>query len=764
MSMSELQRSLQGSTPKPGGSPIKKSVQGSHAFSAGPPPSALENRNKMADEMRGHWVGPMPVQEFLDDFLPPDKVQGVKAAPQLPNYFNGIKKTKVEREMYGEFIKLVHDGKLNLIPGFKFIDTSNHPDHESRDGKKIKPDPTMYKETVDTSKNVTQFGELELNVEFKTDTSHEPFDDHQGRDGNFESTTKMGKDCRGQLANYATEWCSRQHRLFAFSIFISDPYVRFIRWDRSGAIVSARFDFRTNSQPLIDFLWRFTRLENDTLRGKDETVRPADAEETALAHKHLEEWKSPYERPVIVLQIEDREFIAWGSMSDAESLTGRATRAYPVYEKATELCLFLKDTWRAVTLEKESEILKMLNSKSVRNVPTFVCGDDISHHITLSASYGTEDVPLPTNPSNVATDTNVNDASSKTCISTNNPVTERKPWKIGKNRLVTRVHHRFTEDFIGLPLKKFTSTKELMTAIFDAFIAHYDAYTLCNILHRDISSKNILMRRTGGGGILNDWDLAKKVGDDTPRHHERTGTWQFISTYNLRRHGKPHTVQDDLESFVLVVLYLVLRYTDHNKTEAGNLTTIMTEVFDSYLIWADHTVTGGYAKSAMFRDREFIGWDFEVSGNIPLNSWLDVALTAVKGWHEHLVRLESQAATAAKADPFLLLTKPKSNPVSGDSEELKDHSMLLDFWQRALLHPQWPTGDGPQDHLVDYYKGGHSSRGPNSAGSTGKRAFNDPHEDEDVPKPKKIKSSGNGVFRSKGSQSRLSITTTINDT
>ena len=67
-------------------------------------------------------------------------------------------------------------------------------------------------------------------------------------------------ECLGQLASYVTEWCTRQHWRFAFSIFIRDPYVQFICWDQAGAIVSERFDYRKNGQLLVDFLWRFTHL------------------------------------------------------------------------------------------------------------------------------------------------------------------------------------------------------------------------------------------------------------------------------------------------------------------------------------------------------------------------------------------------------------------------------------------------------------------------------------------------------------------------
>ena len=66
-----------------------------------------------------------------------------------------------------------------------------------------------------------------------------------------------------------------------------------------------------------------------------------------------------------------REVIAWGSMSDAQSLTGRATRGWPVYDLKAEKVAFLKDSWCSTSLdhlEKESCILKELTDAKVCNV------------------------------------------------------------------------------------------------------------------------------------------------------------------------------------------------------------------------------------------------------------------------------------------------------------------------------------------------------------------------------------------------------------
>jgi hypothetical protein len=391
-----------------------------------------------------------------------------------------------------------------------------------------------------------QYGELQTFMEFKSDELSDPFCDPSSPDMSseelmefqFEAATDKRKDCRGQIASYATEMLARQYRTRAFSIYIGDPCVRLICWDRSGAVVTEKFNFRQDSQPLVDFLWYFGHA-SESDRGRDTTVRDATRAETKLAVRHLSRWKNERKRPVVVFTVQDgscaREFIAWGSMTDPESVTGRATRAYPVYEKATNKLYFLKDSWRAATLEKESDILRELNEKEVRNIPKFVCGDDIPGHTTLSHRFGVEDIVEEQEGKE-------GDAHPRVKSAPRILEKRRKSWKCGIHNIGERVHHRFVEDFIGHHLDKFTSSKQFMTVVLDAFIgtstilfsfsrstphvkyylAHKDAYEKCNILHRDISAKNVMMT-DAGRGILNDWDLAKRCSDDVGiRQHERT--------------------------------------------------------------------------------------------------------------------------------------------------------------------------------------------------------------------------------------------------
>ncbi|KAF8067993.1 hypothetical protein FPV67DRAFT_1652886, partial [Lyophyllum atratum] len=61
------------------------------------PPGLTESRQLMNRAMDGLFVGPMPVAQFLKDFLPP-----VRGAPRAPNltkdHFDMMPVTTVEKE------------------------------------------------------------------------------------------------------------------------------------------------------------------------------------------------------------------------------------------------------------------------------------------------------------------------------------------------------------------------------------------------------------------------------------------------------------------------------------------------------------------------------------------------------------------------------------------------------------------------------------------------------------------------------------------
>ncbi|KAI0692379.1 hypothetical protein BC835DRAFT_1520955 [Cytidiella melzeri] len=70
----------------------------------------------------------------------------------------------------------------------------------------------------------------------------------------------------------------RQHRVFAFIIYISDDKARLTRWDRAGGIVSTPIDLKKNPEQLLNFVYRLALMSRAEL-GEDPTVELATEDE-----------------------------------------------------------------------------------------------------------------------------------------------------------------------------------------------------------------------------------------------------------------------------------------------------------------------------------------------------------------------------------------------------------------------------------------------------------------------------------------------------
>ena len=235
--------------------------------------------------------------------------------------------------------------------------------------------------------------------------------------GTHESDPEYCKNF-GQAVSYAVEACKRQHRHCVYSISMSGSNARFIRWDRAGAIVSEAFDIRANPRLLCEFLWCFANL-SDAERGYDLTVEAAEDEEevyekairahiiaqlgdTIRDNVHLEQLVAQhYERGAVTSfhlptfpfndPTSGTQLLVSRPIAIPLSVAGRGTRTYwavRINDNGTTDVVLLKDTWRydVSAVDKEGDVLSILNTKHVRNVPRVLYHQDIPNVVIEDAS------------------------------------------------------------------------------------------------------------------------------------------------------------------------------------------------------------------------------------------------------------------------------------------------------------------------------------------------------------------------------------------
>ncbi|KAL4251336.1 hypothetical protein ABKN59_005688 [Abortiporus biennis] len=438
------------------------------------------------------------------------------------------------------------------------------------------------------------YHDVQLFLEDKVDNDSAPFQKKPKDD--FLLDNDRSKASRGQIGEYAAEILRQQHRCYLFSIVTVHNTVRFLRWDRSGVIMSEPVDFSTDSglKIFITFLYRFGRM---TLRerGTDTTVMDPNAEDL----KQLQEFKTSKLQHIPLSHQEffseafdDKEEANWPlraielepfhcqdtkenstNPSDKKirllirapkvstrSPFGRATRGFVALDVDELKLKFLKDAWRydGGTYNAELDVYKRLYKHKVKNIATVEGGGD---------------VPDP--------DPQV--AESKWQAQ---KTTAHKYLKTDGIAHLSQAHHRLLIRQLGTPLEKYYSSRHLCYYLLRIIDGHCSAWTEAGVLHRDISPNNMLFCEDPEDmkdlpSFLVDWDLCKykEQLNNGPSQKTRSGTWAFISALLLRYPTKQHELSDDLESFVHVLQWFCLRFHTHDMSSrpadiAEKLTTV----------------------------------------------------------------------------------------------------------------------------------------------------------------------------------------------
>ena len=342
-----------------------------------------------------------------------------------------------------------------------FVNTTVHPDKDYE----RKPDISVYRKVPNFKEKKTNFRLMELCIERKPE-DEDPFTD-PGPDTSrsahsFLTDTLKATRYRGQISSYTGCQFSAQNRWYMFSMLLLGNCVRFIRWDRAGAIVTERINWRDHPETLATFLWRFGRLSSDQ-SGRDLSVLKPTAKQIRLAKQKLDERAIKLARLLgqdeqkargqyssdetfRKFRMEDKNdpdgkrgrfFITSSPQWQSGSPTGRATDGYIAYDTGTKELVYLKNSWRYIEegLEKEGDTYAHLEKSNVTGIPRLVCAEDVRDYETRTHEF----------------------FGARWCCKVSEPPR--------RHRL-----HRLVLGDIGRPLSQFLSSKELCSVVFDAII------------------------------------------------------------------------------------------------------------------------------------------------------------------------------------------------------------------------------------------------------------------------------------------------------
>ncbi|KAJ8469791.1 hypothetical protein ONZ51_g8762 [Trametes cubensis] len=600
----------------------------------------------------------MPVQTFIDEFLPPLPAGREKDILSSRGAFKGVPSSAATpAEIYEPLITALNKctKRKSRVPGLFFENASERSEHPHERGY-MKPHICCYASPhVDLVRrspisSQTEFGYAELFFEVKPDVSLDFFTDpsqtataearasHEFVTQHEDRETKARVDRSLALhIEYATEILARQNRVFLFSVSMAGSLARLCRWDRSGLIVSGAFDIHDRPDLLCEFLSRFAHASNSA-RGHDETVEMATADEesffkgaiTEHVRKQLrlegdaldEAIREHYEPShVMTMHVNAvdptrpnraggvQRYLVSRPVVSPRYLTGRATRGYWAVATETGQVVFLKDTWRLPD-EKEGDVMIGLNRAGVRNVPSVLAHGDV---YSAPPRVGEKLSPI--------------DAQL-----TMSDRYDGKAWICrvrGKEIAVsTHVHYRLVLGSVGYPLTRFKGTDELLRTTYDAFLAMRDALAKDARIHRDISDGNIILVREEEGaarkGYLVDWEASSRVDEDGfSLDRTRMGTWKFMSISVVNASPKPQTIRDDMESLFYVVLYLSLLHLPHDIDDPDALRAFIHNFFN-HSAFLHGVLRGGDSKLTNAATR---AWTNQVKFSSPdLQAWLNMVM------------------------------------------------------------------------------------------------------------------------------------------
>ncbi|KAH8099843.1 hypothetical protein BXZ70DRAFT_222102 [Cristinia sonorae] len=547
----------------------------------------------------GLWIGPIAPQEFLQSFIP----QSDLLPKEISNIvdFSSFASLEEEGEMYGAMINAVMDH--GLMP--KITELANSlPERNEQDYQR----DVSWLFDAPMPENVRRYiMALQENIVVcKPQRAYDPFKEVEVQPDNNSDYFSLYQEIRYpesriipdtekafgtqiHLLNHASSLFAHQHRLFCFNILICGDTARFIRWDRGGAVVSSSFDYAKHPLILAEFFWRYDGL-TAAQRGYDPTARPAEESEALRLREAVKKHENGSKRRIpdmrektlkksftpFVITMNGQtpsgkrkigKYVVQAPMHTPFTPVGRSTQVYYALDLRTDELVCLKDYWRPAeaTRPPESVVYARLRKHRIPHLPTMLLSGDVGpaqltektkfqqtytaiwvrayirRHPACIAECGKKLVEKDVEP-----DKDPLETPSVLYLST---------------RPSTFSHYRIVQKLL-YSLSTAESSKVLVRAIRNSIICLTTAYEKANVLHRDVSSGNVMLDEDGQG-VLNDWDHAlmfERTDEAEVPLSGRTGTWYFLSVDLARHPYKNHDILDDLESCFWVLLWQAIHH------------------------------------------------------------------------------------------------------------------------------------------------------------------------------------------------------------
>ncbi|KAJ2550956.1 hypothetical protein EV175_003868 [Coemansia sp. RSA 1933] len=384
---------------------------------------------------------------------------------------------------------------------------------------------------------------------------------------------KLQNDAYDQLFQYTRQLYATQHnRRFAWGLTLCDTVAHVVLFTNDHAIASANMDFRTEvgRKEFVQMMVNFSFCNLERL-GYDDSIRwvesakcweidcPAFSDETgasATINKYYS--KGP-------------------SKLVADRLFGRHTRGFLASSdprSADSPDTFIKDAWtysKGTAGDPRDEVAMLRDIDSALSKEEYA---DLLH--VKFQSGGIVKLGQKNDDTRAMLGSAYDDIIHAVCMKENDTLAVKlESLDVGSNSTTVghtdqstddpafpRTHKRISTSPVGRSIFSLSSPYELIVVLVDAMRTHAAILKECSILHRDLSTNNILAVGSGRSvrGLLIDFDCALRLdrvaSDEWKRRPERTGTLPFMSMGNLAKSDVPRSELDDWESVLYILCWM----------------------------------------------------------------------------------------------------------------------------------------------------------------------------------------------------------------